>query len=126
MKYVAITAVLMLAGTASADAARSKADPFAGRVATITRDCVRLFGDTHVTILDENTLLYRENGKRLWRNDLIGGCPGLDRDDILVLEPFGSQLCRSDRVRGIDRTVGFETSFCRLGSFTAYEKPPAR
>lgn len=113
----AVAALLLLG------AAPPAPDPFAGRVAVATERCLTQFGNEPLTIVDARTLLYSPVGKRIWRNDLPEPCPGLDPDDILVIEPFaGSQLCENDRIRAIDRGSHIPGPICRLGKFTAYEK----
>lgn len=99
------------------------ADPFAGRVAVQSDRCLTQFGNEPLKILDDRTLLYSPVGKRIWRNDLPERCPGLDPDDVLVIEPLaGAQLCEGDRFRSIDRGSHIPGPTCRLGRFTAYER----
>jgi hypothetical protein len=46
----------------------------------------------------------------------------LGRDDILVIERFGGQLCHTDVVRTVDRTGGYFTGVVFLGKFVPYRK----
>lgn len=98
-------------------------DPLAGRIATGTSKCVDQIGNQALVIVDDRTLLYNPVGKRIYRNDLADRCLGLDTDDILVIDQFGSQFCENDRFRTIDRGSSIPGPWCRLGKFTAYEKP---
>jgi hypothetical protein len=95
----------------------------AGRVAGPSVDCVdhsRLEGPQ---VIDEKTLIYRESGRRIWRNDLIGECRGLRPMDTLIVDVFGSQLCRNDHFRALTPGTTIPGAYCRLGKFTPYDKP---
>lgn len=125
---LALLAAVALAGcsaNAASDvdkdgAALNKA--LAGRVAGEPKNCISVTSNDGPMIIG-NTLLYRD-GRRLWRTEPVGRCPGLDDDPILVVELHGSQLCRNDRFRTLDRTSTLIPGpYCRFGEFTPYEKP---
>ncbi|MBN8806779.1 MAG: hypothetical protein J0I47_00860 [Sphingomonas sp.] len=121
-------AVILLAALAgSAAPAASRQDPLdrelGGRIAGTPVDCVdnsRLMGPQ---VIDDRTILYRESGLRTWRNDLPESCPGLRPNTVLIVNVYGSQLCRNDRVRTIDPGSIIPGPTCRLGKFTPYDKP---
>jgi hypothetical protein len=46
----------------------------------------------------------------------------LGRDDVLVIDRFGGQLCHTDVVRTVDRTGGYFTGVVFLGKFVPYRK----
>ena len=46
----------------------------------------------------------------------------LGRSDVLVIERFGSQLCKQDVIRTIDRYQGFLTGVIMLSDFVPYKK----
>ncbi len=46
----------------------------------------------------------------------------LDADDILVIKRTGSQLCKQDIIRTVDRSFGFTTGVVFLGDFVPYTK----
>jgi hypothetical protein len=48
----------------------------------------------------------------------------LGRDDILVIDRFGGQICNTDVVRTVDRTGGYFTGVVFLGKFVPYTKQP--
>ncbi|KQN25881.1 hypothetical protein ASE86_06725 [Sphingomonas sp. Leaf33] len=73
---------------------------------------VKIYGDT---------LVY-DDGARRYRNQTTGGCFGLKRDDIIVTQTFGSQFCRGDIVRTVDRTAGFPSGACAFGDFVPYTR----
>ena len=75
-------------------------------------------------MLDQRTLIYRESGRRVWRNDLPDLCHGLDGDQILVIEIHGGNgPCRGDTFRTIERGGSTPGPICRFGSFVPYDKP---
>lgn len=102
--------------------AAAPADPFAGRVPVATERCVARSGNEPIVIVDDRTLLYDRVGKRLWRNDLRDRCPGMDPDDILIVETYGAEMCENDLIRPLSRGSTIPGPVCRLGKFTAYEK----
>jgi len=118
-------AALGLLGAAAPAAPRQETieSALAGRVAGKPADCVdhsRLDGPQ---VIDDKTLIYRESGSRIWRNDLIGVCPGLKPMDTLIVDIFGTQLCRNDRFRALTPGLSIPGPYCRLGKFTPYDKP---
>ena len=93
-----------------------------GRVAGEPQRCVNLNTLGNATPVGDRILIYTQGALR-YRNDLRFDCPGLGRDDdILVTEPFGSQLCDGDQVRLVDRFTGMQGPVCRLGMFVPYRK----
>ena len=95
----------------------------AGRIEGKPVDCVdksRLEGPQ---IIDDKTLIYHESGSRLWRNNLIGACPGLKPMDTLIVDIYGTSLCRNDRFRAVTPGLSIPGPYCRLGKFTPYDKP---
>lgn len=131
MRMAIVFGALALAGcAANADtyqdrksqrAERALADALKDRVAGQPTDCISSIGYNGPEIIDANTLIYRQGGK-VWRNDLDGGCPGLDANDTLIFELHGSQLCRLDTVRVREPGSSIPGPSCRLGKFTPYTK----
>jgi hypothetical protein len=74
-------------------------------------------------IVDSRTIVYRERGA-VWVNRLDAPCPGLRPNNILVVEAGGSQYCRGDLVRGLERHGGTPGPACRLRDFTPYRAAP--
>lgn len=120
MRIVAASIALSAMGAA----APAADDPFAGRVLAKTSDCIGRTDGGTMRIIDDRTITYSAVDRRLWRNDLPERCPGLDRDPLLVFEQFGGQLCANDRFRLVDRGANIPGRYCRLGEFTAWDKPP--
>ncbi len=118
-------AALTLLGAAAP--ASQREDPLkrelGDRVPGKTVDCVGASFVDGPQIVDERTILYRESGRRIWRNDLPEACSGMRPLDTVVIEVWGSQLCRNDRFRAVSPGESIPGRFCRLGKFTAYDLP---
>ncbi len=97
-----------------------------GKVAGKSVDCITQHASNNLIRISDDTLLYRSSGRLVYMNKLRWSCPGLARDnDILVVESFGSQLCSGDHVRLVDRVSGIQGPSCVLGEFVPYRKEPA-
>lgn len=127
--FLAIPLIAFAACATATDAPSDKAqkrlaEALDGRVAGKTVDCVATSRVNGPDIIDNKTILYRESGRRIWRNDLPSACPFLRPNQILVLELYGSNMCKNDMFSVIERGgVAIPIGKCRLGQFTPYEKP---
>jgi hypothetical protein len=93
----------------------------AGKVAGAPQNCISDFNANNMIRVSDDILLYRVSGNLVYRNNLRSSCPGLARDsDIVVTKQFGSQKCRGDLLRLVDRTSGIPGPFCSLGEFVPY------
>ncbi|WP_150293014.1 hypothetical protein [Sphingobium estronivorans] len=95
----------------------------AGKVAGEKTSCVSRPSQATLTAISGSVLLYRVNGRLVYRNDLIGSCPGLTRGDTLIIKSWGSQYCRGDIATSADLPSGMVTGSCALGDFTPYRTP---
>lgn len=102
------------------------AKALAGRVAGKPASCIVRTRVSGPEIIDPYNILYRQSGARIWRSRLESKCSGLRDNDILVVETFGEQLCRNDRLTVVNRNSGAPVSYCFLGGFTPYDKPARR
>ena len=93
-----------------------------GKVAGTPKNCIRLDQATGSEIFRDN-ILYREGRNRYWLADAPGCGTSGSNDYILVQNMFGSQLCRGDIIRLVDRTSGIHGGACSVRSFTPYSKP---
>lgn len=91
-----------------------------GRVAGEPRHCINTYSGGGLRVIDGTALVY-ESGSTVWINR-PDDPRRLDDDDILVTRSFGSQLCRLDIVRTVDRSGFFPTGFVALGDFVPYRK----
>lgn len=94
-----------------------------GKVAGEPVNCISDYNATNMIRVSDNILLYRVSGNLVYQNNLRYSCPGLGRDnDIVVSEQFGGQKCRGDLIRLVDRTSGIQGPACSLGEFVPYRK----
>lgn len=94
-----------------------------GKVAGKPQNCISDFNADNMIRVSDDILLYRVSGNLVYRNNLRYSCPGLARDsDIVVTEQFGSQKCRGDLLKLVDRTSGIQGPVCSLGEFIPYRK----
>ena len=121
---IAVAALGLLGAAAPAAPRQETAESaLAGRVAGKPVDCVEQSRLGGPQIIDSKTLIYRESGRRVWRNDLVGECPGLRPMDTLIVDVYGSQLCRNDHFRAISPGDRIPGPYCRFGQFIPYDKP---
>ena len=64
----------------------------AGRVAGPPSECITLSQVDGPMIVDRQTILYRQGGKRIWRMDLGESCPSL-REDMILLPNHATVAC---------------------------------
>ncbi len=89
---------------------------------------VRCLSQTSITssyIIPDQAIVYRI-GSRTYVNQPRSGADTLRRDDVLLTRNIGTNLCRGDSVRLIDRNSRFVRGFVVLGDFVPYTKPPTK
>jgi hypothetical protein len=96
----------------------------AGRTAGRPVSCIGLRLNQSSRIIDRTAIVYG-SGRTIYVNRPRSGAKSLDDDDVLVTRTSGSQLCRLDTVRLVDRTARVETGFVSLGNFVPYTRPRA-
>ena len=99
-----------------------RADPLADRVAGTPVDCIDLSRINGPDIVDANTILYRQSGKRIWVTGPVGECPSLRTRDTLIVDVYGSRLCRNDRFRTVTPGLSIPSGVCRFGRFVPYDR----
>lgn len=123
---IALAATALMAGGAAVSA-KPKLTPeqrleklLEGRVAGQPTTCISMSDTRDLEILDGVALVYR-SGSTLYVNRPKNP-EDIDSDDILVIRPTGSQLCRLDMVQTVDRVGHFQTGFINLGDFVPYRR----
>lgn len=86
------------------------------------QDCVTLSSITGSHIIEGTAIVYNAIGGTIYVNR-ANGAEMLHEDDIPVQFVYGSQLCRLDRVKLLDRSTRMERGFANLGDFVPYTKP---
>jgi hypothetical protein len=93
-----------------------------GRVAGKPVRCLPLQTVRGTQVFDNAAIVYRGNNDTLFVNR-TQGAQFLDRDDILVSRVTGTQLCRLDSIRLLDRMTRMDSGFAVLDDFIPYTKP---
>jgi hypothetical protein len=85
--------------------------------------CISNISQPGIVRISDDLLLYRVSGRLIYQNRLKSPCPGLARDnDVIVTEQSGSQQCSGDLLRLVDRVGGIPGPVCILGDFVPYRK----
>jgi len=93
----------------------------AGRVPGKPVDCIALNRIDGQTIIDGTAIVYRGMGDTIWLNR-PRGAERLREDDVPVQYVYGSELCKLDQVKLLDRGTRMERGFVGLGQFVPYTK----
>ncbi|WP_448663475.1 hypothetical protein ACG3SL_02045 [Sphingomonas sp. CJ20] len=71
----------------------------------------------------DGVILYIGGRNRVYRNDVVGHCAGLKRDDVVVsFSSGGGDYCRGDILQTRSPNGGMMTGSCSLGSFVPYTR----
>jgi hypothetical protein len=130
IKWMIAGAVALVGCTASAEmpagqstrAERELAHELAGRTAGTPTDCISASNSDGPQIIDNRTILYRQVGRTVWRNDLEAACPSLAPMNTIIIELHGGQICRHDRFRVLEPGSTIPSGYCMMGKFTPYRK----
>ncbi len=94
----------------------------AGKVAGKAESCLPTNRSNDMTVIDDNTILFR-NGSTVYVNQPLGGCMNLHQSGrALVTRNVGPQLCRGDIATVVDNTSGVTVGSCSLGDFIPYKR----
>ena len=98
----------------------------AGKVAGKAVNCLPQYRSSDMTVIDNNTILFRD-GKTIYRNDPAGGCSPLGSGSYALLthNSLGS-LCSGDIARVFDTSAGLTVGSCSLSEFIPYRAASAR
>jgi hypothetical protein len=83
------------------------------------QDCIPVTSIDQTDAIDDQNILFRMRGNRVYRNHLPRKCPGLERENRISYEIRGSRLCSIDTITVLEQFgVGLQRGFtCRLGEF---------
>lgn len=122
-----IAAAMLLATTAAMAADKGPeeklADALKGRVAGEPVDCIIMHEIRSSRIFEKTAILYEMNDGTFYLNRPKMGASSLRRDNILVTNTHGSQLCSIDIVKLYDSASQIPTGFVGLEKFIPYSKP---
>ena len=92
-----------------------------GRVAGQPRACISTAINQQGRVLDGATIAY-DSGAVIWVNRLAAACPGLSPYNTMLVEQGGSQLCRGDRVRGLEPGGTIPGPACNLQDWVPFRR----
>jgi hypothetical protein len=83
------------------------------------QDCVSVARVDQTDAIDDQNIIFRMRGNRVYRNTLPNKCPGLQRENRIAWATSTSRLCSVDMITVLeDFGFGFRPGFtCRLGQF---------
>lgn len=127
MSRVIITAgVLMLSAVHAQSASRTEenqarlAKMLEGRTAGEPVTCITTFRRDKLQVIEDVALVY-DAGDTLYVARPTEPS-ALGRDDVIVINRFGAQLCNTDVIRTVDRSGGYTTGVLFLGKWVPYKK----
>jgi hypothetical protein len=96
-----------------------------GKVAGPPVRCLADYQRRDMTVLDSETIAFRDGGRRTYVMKLSPGCGQLaSGGGALVTRSFGtSDLCTGDIARVLDTSSRMIAGSCSIGPITPYERP---
>ena len=83
--------------------------------------CIQVSWYDSVQIVNDRLLLFKGRGKKVWANELRNRCPGMRKDDILIFDLRGSQVCSLDWVTATRPEWLHAGAKCSLGEFIEFD-----
>lgn len=98
----------------------------AGKVPGPPVACLPTWRSDDMVVVDERTLIFRDSKRRVYRNTIPGGCPGLGwgHNALVFRSLTGSRLCHGEIAQVVDLTSGILAGTCALGPFVPYTSVP--
>ena len=117
---VAATSAPLAAETRAERGEARLAEMIEGRTAGESRSCVSAMNSNRIQVIENVGVVY-EGGDTVWVAR-VSDPRQLDSFDVPIIERTGSQLCRTDVVRTVDRSSGMFTGVVFLGEFVPYTR----
>lgn len=113
------------APTRTVENQRAYALALQGKVPQPPVSCLPSYQAGDMKTIDDNTILFRQGGSRVWVAHMDGPCTGLASGHYaLVTHQFGGQgLCRGDIAQVVDTLSRMPVGSCVFGDFTPYVRP---
>ena len=96
----------------------------AGKVAGPPVSCLPTYRSDDMIVIDENVIAFRDSPKRVYINNMRGGCLGIDggRNALVTRNPTG-RLCSGDIAQVLDTASRAIMGSCVFGDFVPYTMP---
>lgn len=98
------------------------ADAIGDRMAGPVENCIDPGMQNGPQVVYPDTVIYRESASRLWVSK-VEGCPSLRAQSTLIVDIYGTNLCRNDRFRTIEPGQSIPSGYCRFGPFQRFDRP---
>ena len=93
--------------------------PLAAEEYAVEERCLSTRYYDHVDVLDDQHVLFKGSGDKLWLNKLRNRCVGLRRNDVLQFRMRDSRVCDLDTFEAVSSFMwGIRSGTCSLGTFT--------
>ena len=96
------------------------AEMIEGRTAGEPRSCITAFNSNRLRVIEHVGIVY-EGGATVWVARATDP-RDLGSFDVPIIERHGSQLCRSDIIRTVDRSTGMHSGSVFLDDFVPYTR----
>lgn len=95
-------------------------EPLAADEYAAEERCLSTYRYRNVEVIDDEHVLFRGSGDKMWLNKLRNRCLGLRRNDTLSFELRDNRVCDLDTFDAVDLTgfVSRASGTCTLGTFT--------
>jgi hypothetical protein len=96
-----------------------------GKVAGPSVSCLQTYRAGDMTVIDENTVIFRQSSNHIYVGHMQGGCSNLGSPGFALLtkQVGSSGLCHGDIAQVVDTHTGIAVGSCVIGDFTPYNGP---
>ena len=95
----------------------------AGKVAGPPMSCLPSYRSNDMVVIDPHTIAFKDGSRRVYVNNMQGGCGNLGGGYTLVTKTYGTaELCRGDIAQVVDLQSHFTVGSCVFGDFIPYTK----
>lgn len=95
----------------------------AGKSAGQPVNCLPSWKSNDMVVVDDNTVVFRDNANRVYVNNFRDGCSNLGSGwYALLTRRTGSTLCSGEIAEVIDTSSGMTVGACSLGEFVPYTR----
>ncbi len=94
----------------------------AGKVAGPAQSCLPTRRSSDMVVIDDDTVLFRDGSRRVWRTEMGGPCSFLGSSSyaLVTRSSGGHAPCRGEIAQITDLTSGMVASTCVWGDFVPY------
>ena len=92
------------------------------RVAGPPAQCVDTSTTLSGPVIADTDIITINAGKRIWRAKVRGQCAQIQPFNTLIVDRWGSQLCRNDRFRVVQQGMSIPSQWCFFDGFVPYDR----